>query len=72
LRFKITIELAPGEEVNVEKSRAIGESILASILHINSEYKNYVPVEYQMPLIELRKAGDSDYFPIGVKHKYVR
>ncbi len=72
LRFKITVELAPGEEINDEKSRAIGESILASILRINSEYKNYVPTEYQMPLIELRKAGDSEYFPIGVKHKYVR
>lgn len=72
LRFKITVELQNGEEINDEKRDATGESILASILHINSEYKNYVPVEYQMPLIELRKAGDSEYFPVGVKHKYVR
>lgn len=63
LRFKITVELAPEEEVTDEKSGAIGESILASILHINSEYKNYVPVEYQMPLIELRQTGILIVFP---------
>lgn len=72
LRFRITVELMPGIEPSEEKHKEIGNSILASILHINSEYKHYVPAEYQMPHIELRQAGDSEYFPVGVKHRYVR
>lgn len=72
LKFKITVELVNGKEPGEDVKTKIGRSILASILHINSEYKNYVPVEHQMPLIELRKTGDSEYFPAGVKHRYVR
>lgn len=72
LKFKITIELAPGIEPDEDKKIKIGESILASILLINSEYKHYVPAELQMPEIELRHTGDSEYFPVGVKHRYTR
>ena len=72
LHFKITVELMNGIEPDEEKKSKIGDSILASILHINSEYRHYVPAEYQMPVIELRKTGDSEYFPTGVKHRYVR
>jgi phenylacetate-CoA ligase len=71
-RFKITVELMPGVEISQDRKEEIGESILASILHVNSEYKHYVPAEYQMPVIELRKTSDSEYFPAGVKHRYVR
>lgn len=72
LRFKITVELIPRAEPDSAKKKKIGESVLASLLLINSEYKNYVPAEYHVPEIELRKAGDSEYFPIGVKHRYTR
>jgi len=72
LHFKITVELSSGTDPDEEKKQLISTSILASILYINSEYRNYVPKEYQMPIIELRRTGDSEYFPIGVKHKYVR
>lgn len=72
LRFKIVVELVPGTESSEDKKIIICSSILASLLHINSEYKNYVPVEYQTPLIELKKAGDNECFPVGVKHRYVR
>jgi len=72
LHFKITVELALGIEPYEDLRVAIGSSILESIFRINSEYKNYVPHEYQMPLIELRKTGDAEYFPVGVKHRYIR
>lgn len=72
LHFKITVELALGIEPYEDLRMAIGNSILESILRINSEYKNYVPKEYRMPVIELRKTGDAEYFPVGVKHRYVR
>jgi phenylacetate-CoA ligase len=72
LHFKITVELAIGIEPYEELKIKITNSILDSILHINSEYKNYVPKEYQAPLVELRKTADAEYFPAGVKHKYVR
>ncbi|MBS1491990.1 MAG: phenylacetate--CoA ligase family protein [Bacteroidetes bacterium] len=72
MRFRITVELVQELEPDEEKRELIGRSILASILHINSEYKNYVPAEYQVPFIVLKKAGDKEYFPVGVKHRYVR
>ncbi len=72
LRFKIVVELSINTEPDADKNAKIGSSILASLLLINSEYKNYVPAEYHMPEIELRKTGDSEYFPLGVKHRYTR
>jgi phenylacetate-CoA ligase len=31
-----------------------------------------VPPEYQTPQVTLLPAGDPDYFPVGVKHRYTR
>lgn len=72
LYLQVVVELVTGMEPAEDIKQIICISILASLLHINSEYKNYVPAEYQTPLIVLKKAWDKEYFPVGVKHRYVR
>jgi phenylacetate-CoA ligase len=39
---------------------------------LNGESAPYVPEAHQTPEIELRQAGDPEYFPPGVKHRYTR
>jgi phenylacetate-CoA ligase len=70
--LSIVVELAPGVEGDTEKQRAIGESILAQLRRLNSEFANYTPAEYQLPRITLLPTGDPEYFPVGVKHRYTR
>jgi phenylacetate-CoA ligase len=31
-----------------------------------------VPAKHQLPEVALRQAGDPEYFPAGVKHRYTR
>lgn len=68
----VTVELAPGVENSDDKHNAITASILTQLKRLNSEFANYVPVEYQTPLITLKSHGDAEYFPLGVKHRYTR
>ncbi|MEV0231374.1 phenylacetate--CoA ligase family protein [Nonomuraea sp. NPDC050786] len=68
----ITVELAPGEKPSDETAQAVGESILAQLLRLNSEFANYVPAAQQMPFIRLRESGDPEHFPPGAKHRYTR
>ena len=70
--LSIVVELAPGVAGDAEKQQAIAESILVQLRRLNSEFANYTPPEYQMPRITLLPAGDPEYFPIGVKHRYTR
>jgi phenylacetate-CoA ligase len=70
--LKVTVELAPEVEGSEEKIRLATDSILTQLKRLNSEFANYVPVEYQTPQITLRSHGDAEYFPIGVKHRYTR
>ncbi|MGB8898640.1 MAG: hypothetical protein WCC90_05040 [Methylocella sp.] len=35
-------------------------------------YNYDVPAQHQMPQVTLAPAGDSEYFPVGVKHRYTR
>src|SRR5215470_17912664 len=51
---------------------AIAESILASLVRLNSEFANYVPAARQRPRITLWPTGHPEYFPVGVKHRYSR
>jgi len=51
---------------------AVAESILATLLRLNSEFANYVPAARQRPRITLWPTGHPEYFPIGVKHRYSR
>jgi phenylacetate-CoA ligase len=71
IRLLIKVELNQKTAASVEIERAIAESVKAQLLRLNSEYKHYVPVEYQLPIIQLFSHGDPQYFPVGVKHKYM-
>jgi len=51
---------------------AVAESILATLLRLNSEFANYVPAARQRPRITLWPIGHPEYFPVGVKHRYSR
>ena len=70
--LSIVVELAPEIEGSEEKKEAIATSIKLQLLRLNSEFANYVPAEYQIPQISLAPAGDPEYFPVGVKHRYTR
>jgi phenylacetate-CoA ligase len=70
--LSIVVELAPGVKGDAEKQQSIGESILAQLRRLNSEFANYTPPEYQLPRITLLPSGDPEYFPVGVKHRYTR
>ncbi|MEW9552702.1 phenylacetate--CoA ligase family protein [Nonomuraea sp. NPDC050783] len=68
----VTVELMPGEKPSDEIAQAVGQSILAQLLRLNSEFAAYVPAGRQMPFIRLRESGDPEYFPPGAKHRYTR
>lgn len=70
--LSVVVELAPGIEASEDKQQAIATSIQTHVRRLNSEFANYVPAEYQRPQVTLKPMGDSDYFPIGVKHRYTR
>ena len=70
--LSVVVELAPGVEISEGKTQTIASSILTQLKRLNSEFANYVPPEYQMPLVELKQMGDAEYFPVGVKHRYTR
>jgi phenylacetate-CoA ligase len=66
------VELGGGQAPDTAKADAIAEAILGQLLRLNSEFANYVPAEYRRPRVLLRSAGDRDWFPVGVKHRYTR
>jgi phenylacetate-CoA ligase len=70
--FAVAVELAAAVEPDEEKKQAIANSIKAFLLRLNSEFANYVPIDYQLPLVTLLPLGAPEYFPIGVKHRYSR
>ncbi len=70
--LSVTVELAPSVQANEEKAQVIAQSILQQLQRLNSEFANYVPLEYQLPQVTLKPMGDPDYFPLGVKHSYTR
>ena len=50
----------------------IAESVREQLRRLNSEFAPYVPAERQLPDVVVRPAGDPEYFPVGVKHRYTR
>lgn len=70
--LSVVVELAPAVEADEEKREAIATSIHSQLRSLNSEFANYVPSEYQMPIVSLAPTADPEYFPIGVKHRYTR
>ena len=71
-RLAVAVELADGVEATAEKASAIAASVLDALLRLNSEFANYVPAEYREPEISLKRTGDPEWFPVGVKHRYTR
>jgi phenylacetate-CoA ligase len=71
-QLTIAVELAPDAGASEERRALAADSILASLLRLNSEFANYVPAERRRPEITLWPAGDPNYFPVGVKHRYSR
>jgi phenylacetate-CoA ligase len=68
----LVVELAPEIEADDGKERAVADAVAAALVRLNSEYANYVPPERRAPRVELRPAGDPEWFPVGVKHRYTR
>jgi phenylacetate-CoA ligase len=70
--LSIAVELAPGERESQARREAVAASVEEHLLRLNSEFKNYVPAARRTPHVTLRPAGDPEYFPVGVKHRYTR
>ena len=68
-QLRITVELAPGRD---GEASLLAAAIRDQLLRLNSEFAHYVPAERQLPEVVLRPAGDPEYFPVGVKHRYTR
>ena len=68
-RLRVTVELAHDRQAD---AATIACSIRDQLLHLNSEFAHYVPGDHQLPDVQLRPAGDPEYFPIGVKHRCTR
>jgi phenylacetate-CoA ligase len=68
----VAVELAPGATSDARRQQLATASIRAQLRRLNSEFAHYVPDEYQEPQVTLLPAGDPDYFPAGVKHRYTR
>ncbi|GIK99230.1 MAG: phenylacetate--CoA ligase [Alphaproteobacteria bacterium] len=68
----LAVELAPGKQAADISPEAIAEAVLAQLLRLNSEFKAYTPAEFQRPRVTLHPAGDPEWFPPGVKHRYTR
>jgi phenylacetate-CoA ligase len=71
-RLTIAVELAEDAIGDETFSEAVAAAILAQLRRLNSEFANYVPQEFQNPVVTLYPTGHPDYFPIGVKHRYSR
>lgn len=70
--LSVVVELAPGEAESEARRAAVAASIEEHLLRLNSEFKSYVPPGRRAPQVALRPAGDPEYFPLGVKHRYTR
>lgn len=70
--LRVTVELASAVSADSAKEEVISAVIAAQLRRLNSEFAHYVPVDQQLPQVLLRPAGDPEWFPPGVKHRYTR
>lgn len=68
----IAVELAPGAPLLAGDEGRIATSIREALERLSSEYRSYVPEARRTPSVTLWPAGDPEYFPSGVKHRYSR
>ena len=71
-RLSVVVELAPGTVATSQRALLLADAVRTELRRLNSEFAHYVPDAYQTPLVSLRQAGDPEYFPPGVKHRYTR
>ena len=71
-RLHVAVELAPGAEASGARVSLAAEAIVEVLRRLNSEFASYVPPERQRPEVTLWPAGNPEYFPAGVKHRYAR
>ncbi|MEJ3653353.1 phenylacetate--CoA ligase family protein [Actinomycetes bacterium KLBMP 9759] len=67
--LRVTVELAPGHTGDAD---VLAASVRDQLVRLNSEFAHYVPAEHRLPEVRLLPAGDPEYFPVGVKHRYTR
>ena len=70
--LRVTVELAAGHAGSDEREALLADAIRAELRRLNSEFAHYVPEAAQLPVVDLRPAGDPEHFPPGVKHRYTR
>lgn len=70
--LQVTVELAGGHLASPRLATDLEASIISNLRRVNSEFANYVPAERREVRVRLLALGDSDYFPVGVKHRYTR
>ena len=70
--LNLAVELLPGIAGDETMCKTIADSVVIELRRLNSEFANYVPPEFQTPLVTLKSHGDPKWFPIGVKHRYTR
>jgi phenylacetate-coenzyme A ligase PaaK-like adenylate-forming protein len=71
-RLRLNVELLPAQAPSDALAADVAASVRRELERLNSEFKHYVPAEQRLPLVRLLPHGDSDYFPLGVKHRYTR
>jgi phenylacetate-CoA ligase len=71
-RLAVAVELARDAAGDDAFAEATAAAILAQLRRLNSEFANYVPAEFQKPVVTLYPIGHPEYFPVGVKHRYSR
>ncbi len=70
--LRVVVELAPGQEASDVPRALLADAVRIELRRLNSEFAHYVPDAAQTPDVDLRPAGDPEYFPPGVKHRYTR
>lgn len=70
--LRVTVELREGQIPIAALDERIAERIEVELLRLNSEFAHYVPKDRQRPQVVLKPFGDSDDFPVGIKHRYTR
>jgi phenylacetate-CoA ligase len=68
----LVVELAPGAEPDDGRAAAVADAVVTQLLRLNSEFANYVPADRRLPQVSFAPAGDPEWFPVGVKHRYTR
>jgi phenylacetate-CoA ligase len=70
--LRVTVELAPGAAASADLAAALAEAIRDQLHRTSSEFRAYVPAPRRLPEVVLRPHRDPEWFPVGVKHRYVR